>query len=352
MKKLFTFLLLSCFAVGLMAQAGDDRLKEIADASKEASEGQWVSGGGLGFDLSGLGIVNPRIGAGINRFGIGGLGTYFADRKKEKSYWENNLSLQLGVLRQGYKEDPFLKSTDLLRLQSKTGFRVAKNNKWYATGLIIGQTSLLKTYEGNFLSDGGGTRGLFSQLFSPAQLQFHPGIEWKPDDHFSVLFSPIGMNLIYVGNDDIAGLNVHGNEFGKNNRLQLVPAIQIGYKNKFMNDRVSYTSALNWTTNYLDNPFVHSALNFWQNNFSIALFKGLSLDLFGEAQYDHNKLVQKDADGDGRYNIGTLREITEDGQIPATYMIDAAGNEVPSGDRLGRGVQWTGSFMLRYNHIF
>lgn len=341
-----------------MAQAGDDRLKEIADAANVASEGDWVSGGGLGFDLSGLGIANPRIGAGVNRFGIGGLGTWFANRKKEKSYWENGASLQLGVLRQGYREDPFLKSTDLLRVQSKSGRVISKNGKWFATGLLIGQTSLLRTYEGNFLQKTdnitGIERSLFSQLFSPAQLQFHPGIEWKPDSHWSVLFSPIGMNLIYVGNDDIAALNVHGNEIGKNNRMQLVPSIQAQYVNKFYNDRVTYTSSLNWTTNYLDNPFVTSALNFWQNNFSIAIFKGLSLDLFGEAQYDHNKFVQKDVNGDGRYDIGnvmgdmtfdnttnTLRAI-EEGDIPAT---DGA-------DRIGRGVQWTGSFMLRYNHIF
>ena len=108
MKNLFTFLFFALFAFGLSAQAGDDRLKEVSGAAAKDSEGDWVRGGGLGFDLSGLGIVNPRIGAGINRFGIGGLGTFFANRKKERSYWENGASLQLGVMRQGSKEDHFL----------------------------------------------------------------------------------------------------------------------------------------------------------------------------------------------------------------------------------------------------
>jgi hypothetical protein len=342
MKKLILSLSLLLCGLVAFAQAGDDRLKEVAGKAAKAVDLGWARGGGVGFDFSGLGILNPRAGAGLNRLGIGGLGTYFANKKNDKSFWDNGVSLQLGVARIGGGDLPFQKSIDQLRYQSKAGYSITKDKKWYATGLLVATTTIMKTYEGNFLTSGVERRSLFSQFLSPAQLQFHPGIEWKPDAHFSFLFSPVGLNLIYVGDNNIAARNIHGNEFGKNTRTQLVPALNVNYTNKFFNDRITYTSGLNWTTNYLNNPFKQGALNFWQNNLSFAITKNFSLDLYGEAQNDHNKFIQVDTNNDGQYNIGTVRPITADGQIPVT--------EGP--DRLGRGTQFIGNFLLKYNKIF
>lgn len=338
MKKVFTLLSLVLLVTSMVqAQAGDDRLKEVKAKAMATSNGAWTRGGGFGFDLTGLGIANPRLGAGQNRFGLGGLGTYFADRKQEKNYWENNISLQLGVVRIGGKEQDFQKGIDVLRGTSKAGRSITADNKWYATALAIGTTSILKTYENNYLNSNS-TRKVISRLFSPSQLQFHPGVEWKPNEHFSALLSPVGFVGLFVPNDEIAKLYIHGNEFGKNNRLQLVPSINASYKNKFLKDRVSFVSTINLTTNYLDRPFSITALNFWQNNVSIALFKGLSLDLFGEAAYDHFKPVIKDTNDDGILDVGVVTPPTTKDQFPTTTK-----------DKLGYGTQWIGSFLLKYN---
>jgi Protein of unknown function (DUF3078) len=334
MKRLFlSFSMLLC-AVALFSQAA-------ADADMLG----WKKGGGMGFDLSGLGIKNPRVGGGLNRFGIGGLGTFFANKKANKTFWDNAIGLTLGVQRIGKGDaNPFQKSIDQLRLQSKAGYAITADKKWFASGLLVATTSLLKTYEGNFLNDGttANPRGLFSQFLSPAQLQFHPGVEWKPNDNFSMLISPVGMNMIYVGFDGLAAQNIHGNELGKNTRMQLVPCINANYKRKVFNDRITYATGFNWTTDYLNNPFKQGALNFWTHNLSYAITKNLSLDLFGEAQNDHNKFIQVDTNSDGKYEVGKVLPILKDGDIPAT---DGA-------DRLGRGTQILGSFMLKYNKVF
>jgi Protein of unknown function (DUF3078) len=327
-------LILSCtFMLCALVLTAQDKPAEVLG---------WTNGGGMGFDLSGLGIKNPRVGAGLNRFGIGGLGTYFANKKSAKSFWDNGASLQLGVVRLGSNEQPFQKSTDVIRLQSKYGYSITSNKKWYVSALGVATSALLKTYEGNLLNSGEGTRKLFSKFLAPAQFQFHPGIEWKPDAHWSVLISPIGLNAILVADDTLASRNIHGNEFGKNTRIQAVPALNVGYQNKFFNDRITYTSALNWTTNYLNNPFKYGALNFWQNNLSFAITKNFSLDLFGEAQNDHNKFIQVDRNGDGTINLGKVLPIAKDGELPKT----------DGPDRLGRGTQMVGSFLLKYNKIF
>jgi hypothetical protein len=335
MKKILTLLAFSCFVtIGLFAQT------PAADAKMEPAV--WKRGGGLGFDLSGLGIQNPRVGAGLNRIGIGGLGTYSADKKGAKNYWENGISLQLGVLRVGGKGNNVQKGIDVLRGQSKVGHAITSSGKIYASAIFIGTTSILKTYEGNLLGSNDGTKGkgLVSKLFSPTQLQFHPGIEWRPNDHFGVLLSPVGFNGIFVPDQKIAELNIHGNELGKKNRIEIVPALQANYKNKFLNEKVAFTSSLNLTTNYLKNPFVITALNFWQNNLSIALGKGLSLDLLGELAYNHYKPVVKDTNNDGKYDPGTISAPDKDGQLPKT-----------TGDKLKYGTQAIGSFLLKYSIV-
>lgn len=334
MKKILLSLSLALFSTFMMAQ----------DAAKPEELG-WKSGGAFGFDLSGLGIKSPRVGAGLNRIGIGGLGTYFANKKADKAFWDNTLGLTLGVVRLGKGDaNPFQKSVDQLRLQSKFGYSITADKKWYASGLLVGTSSLLKTYEGNFLDAGSGAspRDLFSQFLSPAQLQFHPGIEWKPNDNFSMLISPIGLNMIYVGFDGLAQRNIHGNELGKRTRVQAVPCLNWNYKRKILNDKVTYSTGFNWTTDYLNNPFKHGALNFWTHNLSYAITKNLSLDLFGEAQNDHNKYVQVDSNNDGVYDIGKVNTIAKDGDLPTT----------DGPDRLGRGTQMIGSFLLKYNKVF
>jgi Protein of unknown function (DUF3078) len=330
--KFFTLTLLFVLAISTLSTAQDAAAPVYG----------WSRVGAMGFDLSGLGVKNPRVGAGLNRFGIGGLGSYAANRKEEKWYWDNTANLQLGVVRLGGAGNDFTKSTDVIRLQSKLGHPITKDGKWNLTGLVIGTSQLLKSYTGNLLK--GTEANLFSKFLAPAQLQFHPGIEWKPNSKFSLLISPVGLNSIIVSDKNLANKNIHGNELGKTHRTQIVPALQASYQNKFLKDRVTYTSALNLTTDYTNKPFVLTALNFWQNNLSFAIGKGLSLDLFGEAAYDHYKFVQKDVDNDGKIDLGTLKVITNDGDIPAS--------EDGKKDRLGRGVQMIGSFMLKYNKAF
>ncbi|MCB0527814.1 MAG: hypothetical protein KDC65_05010, partial [Saprospiraceae bacterium] len=84
--KALSSLLLLFFALlaGLNAQeAGDSRLGEINKMAAKDSLG-WTMGGGIGLDLAGMGLLNPKVGAGGNRLGIGGLGSLYANRKEDK----------------------------------------------------------------------------------------------------------------------------------------------------------------------------------------------------------------------------------------------------------------------------
>ncbi len=332
MKKILLLSLVLLFAaVSSYAQAGDDRLKEINNMAKKEGDG-WVRGGGIGLDLAGMGLKNPRVGAGQSRFGVGGLGTLFANKKGAKWFWENNASLQLSAQRLG-KEAEFVKSLDMLRLGSRYGHKLKNDKLFFATDALF-ETLVLKTYQGNLLKPATTGENPIAKIFSPARFSFSPGLDYRPNEHWSYFLAPVALRLIYVADDEIAKLGVHGNEIVKdaagnvteikNSFLMVGANAKIGYKNKFLKDRIAYTSNLDLFSNYRKDPQNIDLL--WQNNVSIAIFKGLSLDLLYEAFYDDNTFVQKDGNKNGVYSD------------PEDY--------------LGKGVSSTGAFLLKYSRIF
>ena len=348
MKALHTFLpalFLLTFAAAGAQEAGDGRLKEISDMAKKDTLG-WTMGGGIGLDLAGMGLLNPKVGSGGNRLGLGGLGTLFANRKEDKWFWDNGFSLQLSAQRLGKtsanQASGFQKNLDVLRLTSRYGHKLG-SDKWFVAGDFFAQTLLLKTYSSNYLSAVSKTDRVVAKFLSPVQITLSPGINYKPDEHLSFFYSPAGMQLIYVADDSIARTGVHGNDVTrdatgsitsfKKSFLGLGSEFKAAYNNKYFNNRLSVTSGLRLFSNYLKEPQNVDVL--FSNNFSIAIFKGLSIDLLGEYFYDNDVKVQKDVNGDGVYEVIVNGDGTTSGP-----------------DRLGRGGQWTGAFLIKYSKIF
>lgn len=332
MRFLSAFLLFALLPLGtLLAQ--DAPVEETTDPT-------WKFTGGIGFDLSGLGIINPRVGGGTSRFAVGGLGTFSANRKSDKSFWNNQITLQLAAQRQGRtslsQPSGFQKNMDILRLASTYGYKIA-GDKWYASADLLAQSQLLQTYRSNFLKPvelDGNPDIVVSRFLAPALVQFSPGITYKPNAHLTFQYSPVAVRFIYVADDSLALLNIHGNVVNRdangnvtdyqNYFLGLGSELVTRYENKFFDERVSMTSALRLFSNYLKNPQNVDVL--FTNNFSIQIFKGLSLDLLGELFYDDDMKMNIDANKNRIYG--------------------------DDGDRQAPAAQLTGAFMLKYSKIF
>lgn len=320
MKSLLT-LTLFFFCLNF-AFAQTEEAANTAAAVKEP-EKAWTIGAGLGFDLAGLGIVNPRLGAGDNRLGFGGLANFFANNKKGKFFWNNNAALQLGAQRIGGKGADFQKNLDILRLGSRLGYSIV-SDKLFAALDATAESQLLATYSGNLIN--GVDSNLLSRFLAPARIAVAPGIDYKPTPQLTFFFAPVSFNLIYVGNDRLAALAGQplGNEAGKNNRYQMGYALKAQYINKFLKDRIAVSSKLGWFADYRQN--LNGNL-LWQNALDVQIFKGLALGLFGDMFYDHFTLVQVET-------------------VPAGTSPDAI---FPF---LGLKPSYTGGFMLKYNMIF
>ena len=320
MKKVLLVFGFCLFGVVLVsAQAGDDRLTEIKDASAKEVEEGWAAGGGIGLDFAQLALFAPRVGAGSNRIGFGGLGSVYANYKKGKFNWTNQGSLQLSVQRIGNNQQPFQKNLDVIRLASRAGLQTG-SDKWFLALEANAQTLLLPTYEGNILSSDTLTQ--LANFLSPITFVLSPGVDYKPNENWSFFYSPASLKIIYVADDDIAKLNVHGNEEGSNSFVQLGSNFKAIYTNNFLEDKIALTSTLDLYSNYLNNPQNIDVL--WQNDLSFTIFKNISLNLFTELFYDHDVLVQVDRNDNGIYEEGEL----------------------------GRRVSFTQALLIKYNYIF
>ena len=316
MKALFTLILaLFCLQIPAFAQTEAPKPEEVPKP--------WTVGGSFGLDLTGLGLINPRLGAGDNRLGFGGLIGFSANLKRAKDFWNNSAALQLGAQRIGGKDADFQKSLDILRLGSRYGYSIV-GEKLFAAIDGTAESQLLRTYSGNLLN--GVDSNLLSEFLAPARFAIAPGLDYKPTKNLSFFLSPASFNLTYVGNDKLAALTGQplGNEAGKNNRFQLGYSLKAQYVNKYFKDRIAVSSKFAWFADYKQN------LNgnvLWQNALDIQIFKGLALGLFGDVFYDHFTLVQVD-------------------KVPAGTSPDAIRSY------LGLKPAYTGGFLLKYNRIF
>lgn len=299
------FALIACllFATAAWAQKDpnqmtDKRMDEVTAALKKGANG-WIRGGDIGLNLNGSSNRNRRLSDGVNQFGFGGIMNLFANNKLDKSFFENAFVMQLGALRNGGKSGSFLKNNDILRLNSTYGYSISGEKLFAALDSRL-ETQLLPSYEGGLLN---GTKKL-SQFLAPMSLMVAPGLAYKPNAQFSFFLSPIGIDFIYVGTDELANLvgQPLGNEAGKNNRLLLGPAFRAKYNNIFFNERVAFNSSLGWNANYRDNM---NGRILWANQANIQVYKGLALKLLGEMFYDHyTKAIVQDAVGTTPQKLG------------------------------------------------
>lgn len=298
LRKLFLMTVISSLALSLSAQKVLDAKDAVKEMDKKEAQEGWTKIGGIGLDFSLLNLINPRVGSGDNRVGFGGLLNYTANLKQGKVLWDNKFGIQLGVVKVG--SDPFTKATDVIQATSQWGYQITENGKWYGAGLADFQTQFLPTYGGNFLKEdaiAGKKLSLNARLFAPAIFKFAPGIIYKPNAQFKVLYSPIAIRTIVVANDVIAAqANFIPLKDGKPQKsdLQMGSEVRIDYANKFLDGKLAYTSTLDLYSNYIRQP--QNIAVEWYNSLDVMLLKNISLNFRTDWFYDHNILVFRGGD--------------------------------------------------------
>lgn len=180
MKKYLLPLFAICMAVSLSAE----------EATPAPSP--WTCTGVLGLNASATGLVNWSAGGNNNVTGIA-FGKVRLLYGKNNLSWETNLDLEYGLSYIDQEFDPFQKSSDKINFNTKFGWQF--HQAWFLTASADFKSQFAPGRKYGISDDYDP---IISKFLAPAYTDISVGIDWKPNDIFSVYISPVAGRLISV----------------------------------------------------------------------------------------------------------------------------------------------------------
>ena len=289
MKKLFLAVALAT------ASAGFCQVIELEEGVKKQSKDTldgWKKAGYFALNGSQVSLTN-WVAGGQNSVTINGLAGVSANLKKGSMTWENSLDLGYGILRQteelfATNNGKWIKTDDRFDITSKYGQKASKH--WYYAGLMNFRTQTTAGYD--YAVDDVTE---ISGFLAPGYLLSAIGMDYKPNDKFSLFIAPFTSKLTFVNDSLLSNAGAFGVEkafvdantglysSGRKFRSEFGGYARIQYKTKLA-PNISYTTKLDLFTNYLNNP---SRIDVnWENLVEIKLWKFLSATLTTNLIYD------------------------------------------------------------------
>lgn len=312
---LFTMLLL--LSAPAMAQEDiDPKAREAAAAAAQARhtsdslDGKWMRSGVFNLNLTQVSLSNWAAG-GFNT--VSGIAMFngTANWKKGRRAWDNSLVLAFGGQRVE-SADP-VKTEDRIELSSKYGYDLRRN--WYLAGVFQFRTQFTEGFnaEGqrisNFLAPGYGLLGL--------------GFDYKPNDDFSVFFSPATARLVIVNDESLWGgstdpeLRIYGVKNFNNTELELGGYLRFMYKTNLA-ENITFMTRGDFFSNYLRNPQNIDVT--WETLWTFKVNEWFSATLNTVLIYDHDTNLPK-RDPEGNLYLGPATQFKETLGIGLTWKL-------------------------------
>jgi len=308
MKRIFLTVIIGLFAIvpALNAQEKEKAAAEAAMGTKVKSAAitdsvkHWKFTGMFGLNASETQFWNWAAGGNNNITGVL-YANLTLSYKKNKLSWDNNLDSEFGELYSSDLKPQLRKSNDKLNLYSKFGYEIAKS--WYFTVLGSFKTQFAKGYE--YANNDAGDKFLISDWASPSYTDLSVGIDWKPNDIFSIYVSPVAGRLTFCRDStlrDKYGLPEAEDENGLIYRPSANAALGLSIKGG-----INYTKIKNLkiiTTVTLFTPYTSKQQKFgnfdvdWDFAISYNFLKCLSVSLMTSLKYyDQVMIAGKDWNG-------------------------------------------------------
>lgn len=250
----------------------------------------WAKGGFVSLSFNQLSVTNWAAG-GENAISVVSVVNLFANYKKEKTTWDNTLDMGYGLIQ--LADNPLRKNEDKIELNSKYG-RLAKGDFYYAA-LINMKTQFANGY--NFPNDSV----IISHLAAPAYITVALGMDYKPNDWFSLFVSPATGKYTIVNDQKLADAGAYGVEAakydtsfkkissGKKFRAEFGAYLRMKLQ-KDLTKNVNLSTTLNLFNNYTDKVTKNRG-NIdidWQTMISMKAGKYLTTSVFTHVIYDHD----------------------------------------------------------------
>lgn len=289
MKKailLINLIFLTFCGSNLMSQSADS-LSSVVSAKDTA----WKVGGNVTATFSQAYFDNWAPG-GENSFALNSRVNLFSKYQLNKVLWENNLDLAYGFTKQ--KSTGFRKNDDLFDFTSQFGFKASK--KWYYSAILNIKSQFSTGYD--YASDSVDT---ISDFLSPLNMNLAVGMDYKPNEQFSVFLSPVNLKFIYVKDTNYSSRN--SIKDGENLKTEFGFIAKIKYRKEII-ENIDFLTKLDIFYDYLESnitlyngserikyPYIS-----WEVLINMKVFKALSVNLNTHLIYDEN-FRQLDEDG-------------------------------------------------------
>ncbi len=244
--------------------------QEAADTTKI-----WTVSGSSSLNFSQVSLTNWAEGgdgsvSGTFLFGLN------ANQKKDKHYWDNSFAAEYGLVKS--QSQGLRKSVDKLNLSSKYGYDIGK--PWYFSTLLDFKTQFANGY--NYPN----TDDYISKLMAPGYLNLALGFDYKPNDNFSVMLSPLGSKFTFVMDDYLSDQGAFGVDPGKQFRAEMGAYIKSVFQKKSLLTNVDFETKLDLFSNYLKDP-QNIDIN-WEMKFDMKINKYLSATFATNLRYDND----------------------------------------------------------------
>lgn len=270
-KFLLSFVLTAALAGFAMAQNVTPVVsapEKTADAVETVKKDTcyWTHKGNIGFNLSQSAYVNWSAG-GQNALNLLGTFYYEINYAKDRWKWDNSFNTALGYSFYSFQFKKFkpIKTDDKIELTSLAGYKIT--DKLFASLELAFRTQYCKGY--NYAVDSST---YISKFLAPAYLTLGLGIEWVPNEHFSLNFAPITGRMVIVNDSALAAQGAFGvNEIDPNdtdthsiNKVHFELGTRLTAKLKYtIVKNVDFESKLELFSNYLPRKYGHYEEGVW-----------------------------------------------------------------------------------------
>lgn len=274
------------FLAGFIALCGIAQDKTVEELRKEAAREikkdpndtipkTWKKGGMFNLNFGQTSLTNWAAGGDQLALNVNGFLNLFAFYKKDRHAWDNSLDLAIGYVKTTSLGTR--KADDRIDLLSKYGYEIF--DKWYLSGLVNLRTQFTNGY--NYPEVDSAVK--VSTFFAPAYLLVSLGLDFKPNDDFSLFLSPATNRWVIVLDDVLSAQGAYGVEPGENARYEIGAYVSANYKKELVKN-LTYKGRLDLFSNYRNKP--KNVDLFMINLFSMNFFKGLSASVGLDLVYD------------------------------------------------------------------
>lgn len=250
----------------------------------------WKKGGFTSLNFNTVGLTNWAAG-GVQANSVTALGNLYANFKKDKISWDNNLDLAYGLIQN--EGEKFRKNEDKIDLLSKVGYKAT--NKLNYAALANFKSQFQPGYD---FGDPDPERPVISRFMAPAFINVSLGFDYKFTDYLSVYVSPAAGKFTIVNDDSIAAMNIYipsltdaqGVQFYNDRFRAEFGAYLNAIFQKDLGNSVNLKSRLDLFNNYTDKNNANRKnidVN-WENTLNFKLTKFIGASLFTHLIYDND----------------------------------------------------------------